>query len=215
MAPLPGYFFFHLLFWIKILSIGSAGAEDWPQLARDQSTELVTKKLATIRRNQHHWGATFWESFSLGSAHRAWVPEAAKLCLMLAAKLGSIKVAQGVLVLKAWKESIWGSALCDRAGVPEESSRERLLVKVQPSWGPQQFSSYQCHGVTTKNSSSCGGKDKPCVLQRAELEKWSEHLGGAQKIVSESQITGSEFILLELSFALFKLWWCPGSSLMK
>lgn len=48
-------------------------------------------------------------------------------------------------------------------------------------------------------------KDKACVLQRAELEKWPKHLGSAQKIMSESQIVDNEFILLEFSFAVFRL----------
>ena len=40
-------------------------------------------------------------SVSSGPAHRSCVPEVAKVVLMLAAELGSVRVTQVVLVLKA------------------------------------------------------------------------------------------------------------------
>lgn len=48
--------------------------------------------------------------------------------------------------------------------------------------------------------------DQLCVLQRAELDKRFKVLGGAQKIVSESQTSDIElFRLLEFEFAFFRL----------
>lgn len=69
---------------------------------------------------------------------------------MLAAKLGSITVAQVVLVFRHE----------GRAAEAHTESQGEAIGEVAPSCnkGPQQSSSYQCHGLTTTNSSSGGGE---------------------------------------------------------
>lgn len=55
-----------------------------------------------------------------------------------------------------------------------------------------------------------------CVMQREELEKWHKPLGGARKIISESPTTWHwVFTLFVPGFALYSLWLCPGSSLLR
>jgi hypothetical protein len=51
--------------------------------------------------------------------------------------------------------------------------------------------------------------DNLCVLQKTGPEKWPKPFGGAQKMVSESQILNIElFMLLECGFALLRLCVC-------
>lgn len=72
-------------------------------------------------------------------------------------------------------------------------AQKRLLVKVQSSYskGPQQFENWQYHRMTTRNSSGASWtlEDK-LFLKRMVPEKRPKPLGGAQKTMSESQITG-------------------------
>lgn len=145
------------------------------------------------------------------------MPSYARMYLVLAAKLGNIESPswwrfhqrhEGV------KGSSWGLQQCGRATVPRESP----VAMVDPSSFGNAGAMWQSpEASATMKWSWLGSRGQAVyMLLRAGTKRWSNPSGKPKGLwMNPRYWTLNLFALLELGFALCRLWLCPVSSLLK